>query len=203
MGNRGSATSVGRGCFSAYSVSSESSFGGVHKAANARISLAGKVHRFGECLEQSLDHVMRLASVKQFQMQVAPCFAGKSLKKLLRQSKSESRGHILISFRSRDFFLGQSIQAAPDQKRPSAEINDTASQAFVHRHIGFADKRVARIESRAVAPNSPFIAQCPREGLTQGDPAILDGVMGVDLKVSLATKLQVHHGVLGEEAEHV
>ena len=86
---------------------------------------------------------------------------------------------------------------------PVAGTVDVAAQERTAALDTRRRKRVARIESRAVAPNSPFIAQCPREGLTQGDPAILDGVMGVDLKVSLATKLQVHHGVLGEEAEHV
>src|SRR5205823_13712223 len=99
-GNQVSATLFRRGGLADYSVKSESSFGGGQKPGNARIPLAGKVHSLRKRLEQRLDHVVRLAAIKQLQMQVAARFVGESLKKLLRQPEPERTRHVLTPFRS-------------------------------------------------------------------------------------------------------
>src|SRR5207247_4230870 len=65
-------------------------------------------------------------------------------------------------FRSRNSFVSQVIHSPPDQKGPSAEIHHASRQAFIHRNIGLASKRISRIESRSVSANSLLVPQRPR-----------------------------------------
>ena len=146
---------------------------------------------------------MRFAAIEQFQMKVATRFVGKALKKLLRQPEAEGRGHVLFLFRSRNLFERQLIHAAPGQKRTAAEIHDASGQALIHRHVCFRSERVPRVESRAVPANPLLVAQRLQESLSQGNPAVLDGVMGVHVQVPFAAQRQIGHGVPGEEREHV
>ena len=128
-------------------------------AGDPRISLAGKVSCFGKSLEQRFHHVVWFAAVEQLQMQVAPRFVGKCLKKLLRQPEPKGRRHVLVSLRGTNLLWGQIIQSAPDQIRPAAEIDDASRQAFIHRQVGFAREGISRIETRAVAANPFLVAQ--------------------------------------------
>ena len=67
----------------------EFSFGGGEAAGNSRISLTGNIYRFGKCLEESFDNVVRFDAIKQFEMEVTPGFIGKGLKELASQSEPE------------------------------------------------------------------------------------------------------------------
>ena len=87
--------------------------------------------------------------------------------------------------------------------RPSAKINDTTREAFVHRHISFAGKRIFRMKAGAVAADAAFVAERGRESLSERDAAIFDGVMRVHLQIACAAELQIHDRVSGEEREHV
>src|SRR5436190_12358397 len=113
--------------------------------------------------------MVRFIAVKQLQMQIAMGLIGEALKKFPGQTEPESTGHVLISLRFTDSFMSQSVQPPPDQMRPAAEVNDAPGETFVHRYIGLAGKRIARIESRPVAADALFIAEGQRKGLAQGD----------------------------------
>ena len=68
----------------------QSPFGRRELSRNPRISLTGNIYSLGEGLEQGFHNVMRFVAIKQFQMQVAPRFVGHRLKKLPRQTESNS-----------------------------------------------------------------------------------------------------------------
>src|SRR5439155_20840240 len=121
------------------------------------------------------------------QMQVATRFVGKALEKFLRQTEPKSRRHVLPLFRSGDFSVGQLIHPAPDQTWPTAEINDTPRQTFIHRHIGFPGERVPWFELKAVTANALLVAQGLQKRLPQRNSAIFHRVMSIHLEVSFAT----------------
>jgi hypothetical protein len=74
---------------------SQLAFGGGKPAGNPWILLTGNIYGLGKSFEERLNDVVRFIPIQQFQMEVAPGFIGKTLKKLARQSEPESAGHIL------------------------------------------------------------------------------------------------------------
>ena len=172
-------------------------------AGDARVVPARGVHRARKRLEQRLDNVMRLVAVKQFQMQIAAGFVGKGLEKFARQPKTERAGGVLVFFRAGNFPVRKSVHSAPDEVRSSAEIHDAAGEAFVHRHIGFAGERIFRMKAVAIAADAAFVAERGGKGLAEREAAVLDRVVRVHGKVAVAFQLQIHHGVLRKEREHV
>jgi len=181
----------------------QASLGAGHTAGNARVALAGKIHRLGERLEQRLDDMVRFVPVKQFQMEIAPGLVGEGLKKFARQTETERAGHVLPFFRCRDLLVGQATQAAPDEAGSPAEINHAAGEALVHRHASLAGERIARMKARAVTPDALLLAQRPGKRLPEDDAAILDRVVGVHRQIAPATERQIHDGVFGKQGEHV
>ena len=69
--------------------------------------------------------------------------------------------------------------------------------------MGLAGEGVAGIEPRAIPADAPLVPEGHQEGLPEGDAAILDRVVGVDVEIAGAGELQVADRVLGEGAEHV
>ena len=59
------------------------------------------------------------------------------------------------------------------------------------------------METVAVAPDAPFVAERLDERLAERDTAVLDRVVGVDMEVAFAAELQVADRMLGERREHV
>src|SRR5881227_2668192 len=112
--------------------------------------------------------------IEKFQMKVATGLIYEALEELSCEAKTESTSHVLLFFRRFYSLKRQFIQPPPDQIGPAAEINHATGQAFIHRHVGLAAEWVARIERKSVAANSPFIAQCLQESLSQGDSTVLD-----------------------------
>ena len=102
---------------------------------------------------------MRFIAINQFQMQIAPSFVGKSLKKLPRQSEPERGGHVLRSLGLGEFFVGLIIQPAPDEERPPTEINYATCETFIHRHVSFAREWILRMKPKSVAADSFLVTQ--------------------------------------------
>jgi len=136
-------------------------------------------------------------------MQIAFGLIGKALEEFPRQAEPEGAGHVLRLIEVGDASLAQGIQSFPHQIRTAAEIDDAARKAFVHRDIGFASEGVFRVETGAVAAETPFIAQGLEKGLAQGDATIFNSMMGIDFQVAFALEFEVADGVLGEKREHV
>src|SRR2546426_605928 len=117
-------------------------------------------------------------------MQIAPGLVGEALKKLPSKSESKCTGHVLLFFRLTDLFVRHFIQSTPDQVRPSAEIDHTTRQAFVHRHIGFSSKRVSGMKPCPVPSKSLLVSKCFGKGLPQCDTAILNSVVCIHLQIT-------------------
>ncbi len=136
-------------------------------------------------------------------MKVAPGFIRKTLEKLTRQTKPTGAGHVLRFFSLGDPLVGQLVETAPDEAGPAAEVNHTSGQALVHRYVRLAGKGIAGIKSRAVAANSPLVAQRHPEGLSQREAAIFDGMMRIHRQIARAFQLQVNDRMLGEKRQHM
>src|SRR4051794_34542447 len=79
-----------------------------------------------------------------------------------------------------------------DQLRAAAQINGCNGQGLVHRQHEI---------SRAIDSN--LISESLCEGLSENDAAILDGMMLIDIEVSLRPKAKVERSVLCEKLQHV
>jgi hypothetical protein len=146
--------------------------------------LAGKVYRTGKCLEERLDNMMRLTPVEQFQVQVAPRFIDEPLKELSGESKPKTGRHVLILLTHGKEAMRLVVHSTPNQVRPPAKINDAPGQAFIHGHIRLACKRIPRVESGSIPADALFFAKSPQIGLAEGNPAVFNRVMGVDMQVT-------------------
>src|ERR1017187_7160653 len=158
---------------------SQFSFGAWQFAGNSRIAPTRCVRCPGKRLEQRLDDVMWLITVKQFEVQVAAGFVGEGLEKFARQAEAKRARRVLEFLGFGNALLGKFVQAAPDQMRSPAKINDAARQTFVHGHESFAGERVFWMKPRAVTADAFFVAERERERVTERDAAILDRVMRV------------------------
>ena len=87
--------------------------------------------------------------------------------------------------------------------RSTAKIHHATREAFVHRHVGFAGEGVLGMETVAVAADAAFVAKGRCHGLSEGDAAILDGVVRIHRQIAAAMQIQIHGRMLGEQREHV
>ena len=99
--------------------------------------------------------------------------------------------------------MGELFQAAPDQIRAAAEIDHASRQAFIHRHIGLARKRVSWVKTRPVSPDAFLVAERPSERLSKGDATVFDRVMHIHLQIAAATECQIDDGMPGQQCQHV
>src|SRR5262245_46933627 len=102
---------------------------------------------------------MRFVPIKKLQMQSAPGFIGESLEEFPGQPKPERAGHVLAPVLAGQATKLPLVQLAPDQMRASAEVDHAASQAFIHRNVGFAGERVARVKPGSVTANAFLVTQ--------------------------------------------
>jgi hypothetical protein len=94
-------------------------------------------------------------------------------------------------------------KSTPNEIGPAAEIDDAPGEAFIHGHVRLAPKRVAGVETRAVAADAFLVSERLQKRLPERNPAILHRVMRIHFQVAFAPQFEVHHRVLGEEREHV
>jgi hypothetical protein len=172
-------------------------------ADDARVTLASDIHGARKRFKQRLDDVMRLVTVKQFQMQITAGFIGESLKKFAREAKAKCAGHVLQFFRAADAFLGKLIQAAPDQMRSSAKINDATREALVHWNVSLTAQRIFRMKPGAVTPNATFVAKRLAKRLAKRQAAVFDSMMRIHLQIPNTTKFQIHNRVFRKQRQHV
>ena len=165
--------------------------------------MTGNIHGFGKSLEKSLDDVMRLIAVKEFDVEIATRLIRKGLEKFPRESETKSSGRVLIFFREGKSFVSGIVESAPNQVWPAAEINDATREAFVHRNVGFAGERIFRMKARAVAADSFFVAQRLCKRLAQRNAAIFDGVMRVHFQITDGFESQINDSVFREQCQHV
>ena len=147
---------------------------------------ASGIYRSGEGFEERLNDVVRFVAVEEFEMKIAAGFIGEALEKFAGKAEAKDAGHVLGFFGVGNFFLRELIQAAPDEVGTAAEIHNTTSETFVHRHIGFSGERILRVEAVAVSANAAFVPQRSGDGLTESDAAIFDGVMCIYFQITIA-----------------
>ena len=87
--------------------------------------------------------------------------------------------------------LGPELHAEV-QPRPAREVDDRAAEGLVERDVGVAE-----------ADDALLVAERLLQGLAEGDPDVLDRVVGVHVQVALAADVEVEAGVGGEGGEHV
>ncbi len=78
------------------------------------------------------------------------------------------------------------------QAGATGEVDHHARQRFVQRHVGVA-----------VADDALLVADGLGEGLAEGDTDVLDGVVVVDMQITLALDVQVDQPMAGDLVEHV
>lgn len=146
---------------------------------------------------------MRFVAVKEFEVEIAAGFVGECLKKFAREAEAECTRYIERFFRRTDFLLGKFVQSAPNQIGSPAEINHTAREAFIHRHVSFAGERILRMKTISISADSLFVAERLSERLTERDTAILDRVMRVNFEIAFALQFQINDRVFGKQRKHV
>jgi hypothetical protein len=181
----------------------ELSFGRGKPAGHPRIPLAGGIHGPGKGLKQRLYDVVRFIAVKQFQMEIAARLVGEALEELPGQAESERAGHVLFSLSLIDALVGERIQPAPDQAGPSSEVNHAPCEAFIHWHISLSSEGVSGVKPSPIPANSLLVPQRLDNGLPQGNTAVFHGVVRINGKVPVATKLQIQDRMPGEQRQHV
>src|SRR6185436_16092061 len=137
-----------------------------------------------------------------FKMEVAACFISKSLEKLPSQSKTEGRGHILFFLLFCNSLVRKLVQSSPNKEGSATKIDHATGQTLIHWHISFPFPFLTT-KSRAITPNSLFPAQCLQKSLPERNPAIFHSMMGINLQIPFAFKLEVRHRMLRKKRQHV
>src|SRR3954469_8466388 len=117
-------------------------------------------------------------------MQVATRLICESLKEFPCESEPKCGRHILPFFWLAHLLQSHLIKPAPHQKWTAAEVNHTASEAFVHWHVRFAFASCRRIECEPIPPNAFLIAERLLKSLAQHDPAIFNGVVRIHFQIT-------------------
>jgi hypothetical protein len=150
-------------------------------ATDSRIDLAGLIDRFREAFKDRLRHVMGIATVKNFRVEIDASVNRKSPEKFLDERKRKSRAD------------GRHTRRSPVIEEGSAtEINDHPSEGFVHGQI-----RVT------IASNPAFIAKRFGKSLPKSDPRIFDRVVEIHLDIAISLDAEVAEAVAGKKGEHV
>ena len=79
-----------------------------------------------------------------------------------------------------------------DQHRPIGKIHGTTGQGLVHRQ-----------NEEAVATNTRLVTQGFLDGGAQDNAHVLDGVVVINLRITVGLNLEVDEGVAAEERQHV
>lgn len=148
--------------------------------AKARIECGGGVQCAGEGLEHSFDFVVCVAAVERDDVDVHPGLTGDGVKEVPHK----------IGFKLPD--VGPGKVSVLDKPGSSTAVNRDVRQGFVHR------------DGNICCPaDSPVVAKCLPDRLSQTDTGILDRVMPVDVQVSLDGQRQVKLAVTCEQGQKV
>ena len=154
---------------------------GTGNATDSGINLAGLIDRFREAFKDRLGHVMGIATVKNFRVEIDGRVNRKSPQKFLDEGKRKSRAD------------GRHASRSPViEEGATTEIDDHPSEGFVHGQI-----------SVTVAANPPFIAERFGKSLTESDPRIFDRVVEIHLDIAISLDAQIAEAMAGKKGEHV
>jgi len=143
--------------------------------------LAGLIDRFREAFKDRLGHVMGVATVQNFRVEIDASVNRKSPQKFLDEGKRKSRADGRHASRSTVI-----------EKGPTAEIDDHPSEGFVHGQI-----------SVTVAAKPAFIAESFGKSLTESDPRIFDRVVEIHLDIPISLDAQIAEAMAGKKGEHM
>ena len=149
-------------------------------AGDAGVDFHGGVEGAGEAFEDGFGHVVGVAAVEDFDVDVSEDGVGEAAEEFfdeLEGEEADGRG---------------GVGDAAFEERAAAEVDGDAGEGFVHGEVG-----------PAVADDAAFVAEGVAEGLAEDDAGVFDGVVEVDVEVALRAHREVHETMLGEEREHV
>lgn len=84
------------------------------------------------------------------------------------------------------------VRSVEDKNWAVAEIDDDASESFVHGHVGVT-----------VSLDACFVAEGFPNGVAEDDAGVFDGVVTIDFKISVDVDGEVDERVLRKQREHV
>lgn len=158
---------------------SEDAFAG-GDALLARVDGDGSAEGAGSGFEAGFGDVVAVASIVLDDMEVNEGVGGEGLPEIIDELRIELA----------DFFSGEFEIA--DVPGAAAEIDGDGDEGLFHGE-----------GETAVTDDALFIAPSFDECLAESDADIFDGVVLIDLKISVCLDCEVNEAVTGEEGEHV
>src|SRR4029079_2448939 len=149
-------------------------------ALRARIELARHAQRARERLEHRLALVVRVVAAQVVDVQRDLRVVDEALEELVHQ----------VDVELADQRAGERNVVL--QPRAPGKIDHHARQRFVERHVGMAE-----------APYARLVADRANKRLAERDADVLDGVVRVDLEVTLRLDVEIDHSVARDLVEHV
>lgn len=153
---------------------------GAGDAFDAGIAFDGDTECTCEAFENRLGDVVAVASVKDFDVEIAAEIVGDGAAKFL----DERKWHVGR--------VGGIEWRAKLEVRAVGEVDDDACERFVHGKVAVA-----------VAGDAFFGAECFFDGLADGDACVFDGVVGIDFDVAFGGELEIDQGMFRKQGEHV
>src|SRR5262245_41866916 len=123
---------------------------------------------------------MRIPAVQQLDVDVEPGVGHECFPEFLDQLGIEGPDALA----AHSYFV--------DQVRTPREVDSDPDQSLVHGKV-----RMSK------ADNAFLVAESLIQRESQTDPHILDGVMRIDLEISLARDIQIENAMFGKQREHV
>ena len=131
-------------------------------------------------LEAALGDVVGVVAIERFDMQGDAGMGCQRLKEFAHQFGVERA----------DLWRGKGH--VPHQKGPPRQIKGAAPLGVIHRQAAFA-----------IAADAALVAQRPGQGLAQGDAAVFDRVVIVDVQIALRGQRDVDQRMAGQLIQHV
>src|SRR5262245_6855972 len=150
------------------------------RGARARVGLHRHPHRARERLEGGLGLVMRVRPAQVVHVQRHLRVVHEALEEFVHQVDVE-----LADPRPDE----RDVELEP---RPPREVDHHARERLVERDVGVPEPAYALL-----------VADRLRHRLAEGDPDVLDGVVGVDVQVALRLDVEVEQAVARDLVEHV
>ena len=124
--------------------------------------------------------MMAILTIKQIDVQGDPCMIDEGLKELLHPFKIE-----IADSRSSQLHV-------KDEGGPVRTVQRDRCQRLVHRN-----------RRRSVSSDPLSLSQGLPDSISQADPHIFHGVMGIDPEIALGLEGEVQPAVINEKAEHM
>lgn len=146
----------------------------------ARIRFDRNAKSMGKCLEHAFSGMVRLISVRMFEVKIHTGSYAERSEKFLKET------HIEITHK------GLRTRSPEAKKRTAPEIDCALAERFVHWQ-----------QEETVAPDAAAFAECLVEGVTECKPEILDTVVVIDVGIALEGDIKIDKGVPSQKFEHV